>query len=99
MTTDQMLLNNLLDYLRRAPAVPNAFRVHHHNGAATTDTQAGRFGPLHARGTEEQLFAFQQRRQLAVKRTSASLNRAKPARADEHVAAVGLHLRERRLRA
>src|SRR5579864_3775546 len=48
LPADQMLLNDPLDYWRRAGMIPGAIRIDHGDGALLADAEAIGFGPVNA---------------------------------------------------
>jgi hypothetical protein len=89
----EMLHDNPLEKRRRHLAIPDAFRIDDHDGAARADAQAGSLPTLHAPGTEQQTLSLQQRRKKRIQLSTATTWGAIPADADEHVARIGLHHR------
>ena len=92
-TIAQMLDDYSLKKLGRDTAIPNAFGVHDDYRSASAHAKAWCFTPLHTSWAEQQVLALEQPCKEAVKRSAATIGRAKPAGAHEHVPAVGLHLR------
>jgi hypothetical protein len=83
--------DDALEELRRHVRVPDALRIHDHDRAASADAEAWDLASLHASGAEEEIFSLEQSWKNCVESSAASLRRAEPARADDHVAGVGLH--------
>src|SRR3954471_13976251 len=54
LSITQVLHHDPLEELRRYTGVPDAFRVHHHDGAAHAHAQAGRLATFHPPRSEEQ---------------------------------------------
>lgn len=86
----QVLDDDALEERGGHVCVPDAFGVHHHDRTTRADAEAWRFATLDPRGPEQETFSLQQLRQFGIDRAAFSIRRTKPARADEHVAGVGI---------
>lgn len=62
----EVLHNDPLEQFWRHRFVPDAIGINDYNRTFSADTEARCFAALHARGTEQQVFAFEQARQLRV---------------------------------
>src|SRR5687767_13321979 len=93
--TFQVLHHDPLEQFRRDGFVPHALWIHDDDRPLGADAKTWRFATLHAGGTEEQPFAFEQARQLRIQRTSPAIRGAETTRAYEHVPLVRLHERLR----
>jgi hypothetical protein len=89
----EVLDDDSFQKLRRHPGVPHALRIDHHDGTSSAYAEARGFAALHSLWPEEKSFALEKRRELRVKSASATIRRAEPACANQHVTGVLLHER------
>lgn len=93
MSVAQVLHDDPLEQRGGDSGVPDAFRIHHHDGPAGTDAQAGRLAALHAPRAKQEVFALEQPREQRIQGAPFPVRGAVAASADEHVARIRLHER------